>query len=137
MLLGRFESWPHAEAHVYRIKFTGKRLLNKQSGTLFITPRKYDGFDLNERMRVQLSDYCIHLHDISRPCVIQPIVVPYAECSATTLVVVHRNPLSQGIDRVDILDTPYAIGMKHYAPRFRRILFRALRTLAMAAWQMN
>lgn len=47
MLLGRFESGPHAEAHVYRIKFTGKRLLNKQSGTLFIAPRKYDGLDLN------------------------------------------------------------------------------------------
>ena len=102
---------------MYRIKFTGKRSLNEQNGTLFITPRKYDGLDLNERMRIQLSDHCIHLHDIFGPCVIQPIVVPDAECGATTLIVVHRNPLSQGNDRIDVLDTPDAIGMKHYVPR--------------------
>lgn len=57
MLLGRFGSWLHSAAHIRRIKFTGKRLLNKQNSVLHVAPRKHDGLDLNECMRVQSLDY--------------------------------------------------------------------------------
>jgi hypothetical protein len=124
-------------AHVGRIKFTGKRSLDKSNDLLLVTARERDGLNLNESIVVQASNDRVFLGTILGQCVIEPIVVSDAKCGAKTLSTVHRDARSQGLDKLDFLDAPNTFGMKHHASRFRDRRLRASCAFESAAEQTN